>query len=250
MADTTPTPATEPAKKPKFTRGIANRQFLNEIADSRAVATAARDTDYAAALAEVEFDATLPGRIDTLADSVEAQINDIIGARGTTTMSVREKDSARARLLETIAPIQTAAKRTFKGGAESLRTAYGITLPMATMDFDEFLTICHGILDRLSPDTSVTPPAPPQDKLPGITAARIAALADALEQCGGKKQNRAENQTDAEKLLEKLEADVAALAALRHEAQLAADQAFPWRTPGVAAIRKAFLLQEDRPLAD
>jgi hypothetical protein len=49
MADTTPTPAPDPSKKPKRTKGIANRQFLNEITDSRAVAAVARDTDYAAA---------------------------------------------------------------------------------------------------------------------------------------------------------------------------------------------------------
>jgi hypothetical protein len=32
--------------------------------------------------------------------------------------------------------------------------------------------------------------------------------------------------------------------------QLAADQAWPWRTPGVATIRKAFLLSPDRPMKD
>ena len=57
MPDTTPTPAPEPSKKPKFTRGIANRQFLNEIADSRKVATAGRDTDHTAALAALRHEA-------------------------------------------------------------------------------------------------------------------------------------------------------------------------------------------------
>ena len=37
---------------------------------------------------------------------------------------------------------------------------------------------------------------------------------------------------------------------LRHDSQLAADQSFPWRTPQVAAIRKAFLLSLDRPLTE
>ncbi len=43
-------------------------------------------------------------------------------------------------------------------------------------------------------------------------------------------------------------ANLHTLAGLRHQVQLAADQAFPWRTPGVAAIRQSFLLPPDRPL--
>lgn len=33
-------------------------------------------------------------------------------------------------------------------------------------------------------------------------------------------------------------------------AYLAGDQAWPWRTPGVATIRKAFLRSPDRPMKD
>ena len=42
-----------------------------------------------------------------------------------------------------------------------------------------------------------------------------------------------------------IKANVPKLAKLRRQAQLAADQAWPWRTPGVATIRKAFLLSPD-----
>jgi glycine betaine/choline ABC-type transport system substrate-binding protein len=48
--------------------------------------------------------------------------------------------------------------------------------------------------------------------------------------------------------LEAIVADIARLAALRHQVQLAAEQAFPWRTPGVAGIRKSFQLPTDRPM--
>jgi hypothetical protein len=43
---------------------------------------------------------------------------------------------------------------------------------------------------------------------------------------------------------------IATLAGLRHQIQLAADQAWPWRTPGVATIRRDFLLPVDRPLSE
>jgi hypothetical protein len=43
-------------------------------------------------------------------------------------------------------------------------------------------------------------------------------------------------------------ANIGKLAGLRHQVQLAAEQAFPWRTPGVASIRKSFQLPTDRPM--
>jgi len=45
-----------------------------------------------------------------------------------------------------------------------------------------------------------------------------------------------------------IEANIATLAGLRHQVQLAAEQAFPWRAAGVVATRQAFLLPGDRPL--
>ncbi|MBI4325197.1 MAG: hypothetical protein HY674_08020 [Chloroflexi bacterium] len=88
-------------------------------------------------------------------------------------------------------------------------------------------------------------------KLPGITAAgRIKELADAITTYGGKDQAQGEKQTEAGKLLEAIKANVPKLAKLRRQVQLAADQAWPWRTPGVATIRKAFLLSPDRPMKD
>jgi hypothetical protein len=47
-----------------------------------------------------------------------------------------------------------------------------------------------------------------------------------------------------------IKANVPKLAKLRRQVQLAADQVWPWRTPGVATIRKAFLLSPDRPMKD
>ena len=87
--------------------------------------------------------------------------------------------------------------------------------------------------------------------LPGIIAAgKIKELADAITAYGGKDQAQGAKQTEAGKLLEAIKANVPKLAKLRRQVQLAADQAWPWRTPGVATLRKAFLLSPDRPMKD
>jgi len=113
---------------------------------------------------------------------------------------------------------------------------------------EEVLTASRSVLARLNPGDGN---APPQDVLPGITAAgRIQELADAITTYGGKDQAQGAKQTEAGKLLEAIKANVPKLAKLRRQVQLAADQAWPWRTPGVATIRKAFLLSPDRPMKD
>jgi len=99
------------------------------------------------------------------------------------------------------------------------------------------LTLARGVLQRLSPGTGGTPPA---DTLPGITATgKIAALAAAINTYGQKDEAQGGQQTEVAATLEQVEADVV---------QLAADQAWPWRTPGVVTIRKSFLLPPTRPL--
>jgi len=50
--------------------------------------------------------------------------------------------------------------------------------------------------------------------------------------------------------VEAIKANVPKLAKLRRQVQLAADQAWPCRTPNVKTIRKAFLLPTDRPPAE
>ncbi len=228
MPDPTPTPA--PKSKPAA-RSIANRAFLNEIADARTVATAALDPANTAALAEAELDPAIPGQINALATSIETAINEITGARGNTSMTVAQQATAREAILTALSPIQTAAKRKFTGDQESQRTAYGIAEPLASMEFDLFLTLATGALERLTPDTSTTPPTPPVDVLPGINAVKITALSDAIDLCGGKKQERTKNQEIAEQKLEKVKTDIAHLAALRREVSSHAEQATPGAPP-------------------
>jgi hypothetical protein len=92
MADPTPTPTPTPAPKAKRQRGTINREHLDELKNSRAVATAALDPANAATLAAVDFDATLPAQINTLAGSTETAIGKLTGTRAAKTeMTAQEK---------------------------------------------------------------------------------------------------------------------------------------------------------------
>jgi hypothetical protein len=61
-------------------------------------------------------------------------------------------------------------------------------------------------------------------------------------------QKQCDQQNVNSGALEAIVANIRKLAGLRHQVQLAAEQAWPWRNPSVASIRKSFLLPTDRPL--
>ena len=241
MADPTPTPTPTPAPKAKRQRSTINRKHLNEIANSRAVAKAAADPANAAALAVVEFDATLPAQITTLADATEASIGKLTGTRAVKTEMTAQETAARDALIAVIAPIQAAARRKFTGDLEQMRHAYFIGEGLPEDTLGEVQTAAVAIRDRLVG-------TPPQDVLPGIKAAQITALSNAVTQYATNVTAPGDQQNENAGALETIVSNIGKLAGLRHQVQLAAEQAFPWRTPGVASIRKSFQLPTDRPM--
>ena len=147
-----------------------------------------------------------------------------------------------------LAPIQTAARRKFKGTDATQRDAYYIGSSLGTQTLDAVLIAARNVLKRLTPGEKN---APPQDVLPGIKAAGdIKDLADAIALYDTKNDEQGDQQLEASGVLEAIWADVDTLATLRREVQLAADQAWPWRADGVATIRKTFLLPANQPLKD
>lgn len=244
---TPPTPTPAPPK-PNRERGIANRDYLDEVATSRKVAAAATDPAHTGPLAGAEFDITLLPKINALADFIEADLGKLAGERAGKATMTEQEQTARDAVLAALQTIQTAAKRKFSGETQTLREAYYISAGLSGATLDEVLTASRSVLARLNPGDDN---APPQDVLPGITAAgKIKELADAITTYGGKAKAQGEKHGEAEKLLEAIKTNVPKLAKLRRQVQLAADQAWPWRTPGVATIRKAFLLSPDRPMKD
>jgi hypothetical protein len=205
------------------------------------VAKAAADPANAAALAVVEFDATLPGQITTLADTTETAIGKLTGTRVQKTELTAEEKIARDALMAVIAPIQTAVRRKFTGDQEQMRHAYFIGEGLADDTLGEVQTAAVAIRDRLVG-------TPPQDVLPGIKAAQITALSNAVTQYAAGVTAPSDQKNENSKALEIIVANIGKLAGLRHQVQLAAEQAFPYRNPGVASIRKSFMLPTDRPM--
>ncbi|HZL78197.1 MAG TPA: hypothetical protein VFC17_05040 [Candidatus Limnocylindrales bacterium] len=241
MADPTPTPTTAPAPKSKRQRSTINRKHLNEIANSRAMAKAAADPANTAAVAAVEFDATLPAQITTLADATETAIGKLTGTRAVKTEMTAQETTARDALIAVIAPIQTAARRKFTGDQEQLRHAYFIGEGLPDDTLGEVQTAAIAIRDRLVG-------TPPQDVLPGVKAAQITALSSAVTTYATNVTAPGGQQNENAGALEAIVANIGKLAGLRHQVQLAAEQAFPWRNSGVASIRKSFQLPTDRPM--
>ena len=84
--------------------------------------------------------------------------------------------------------------------------------------------------------------------LPGVKDAQIAALSNAVTQYAANVTAPGDQQNENSSALQAIIANIGTLAGLRQQVQLAAEQAFPWRTPGVAGIRKSFQLPTDRPM--
>ena len=245
MADPTPTPTPAPTPKTKRQRSTVNRAHLDELANSRKVAKAAADPANAAALAVVEFDAKLPVQITALADQTEKDIGNLSGSRVAKKEMTAQEKTARDALIAVIAPVQTAAKRKFTGDQAAFRQAYFVGEPLASDTLKEVQIAANAIYNRLAPGANN---APPQDVLPGIKDVQIQALANAIKLYGDKNAAQGDEQNQATGQLEAIVANIEKLAVLRHQVQLAAEQAFPWRNPGVPAIRQSFLLPVDRPL--
>jgi hypothetical protein len=242
-ATSTPTPSPAPANA--HPHGVANQEHLDEIANARAVAKAALDPAFAAALAGVAFDTTLPGQINTLADATEKAIGRLTGDHSGGKAMTAEQVAARNALVAVLAPIQTAARRKFTGTQIALQQAYFIGGHIAHGGLHFAATAAKAIRDRLVAGPNSTPPV---DVLPGIGAAQINALSNTIAEFAGDidAADAQANQNIATHNL--IVANIAQLANLRHQVQLAAEQAFPWRTPGVGATRLAFLLPPGRPL--
>jgi hypothetical protein len=122
-----------------------------------------------------------------------------------------------------------------------LRQAFFIGDNLAHDNLHEVQTAAIAIRDRLVG-------TPPQDVLPGVKAAQITALSGAITTYAANITAPGGQSNENAGALQAIVANIGKLAGLRHQVQLAAEQAFPWRNSGVASIRQSFLLPTDRPM--
>jgi hypothetical protein len=100
------------------------------------------------------------------------------------------------------------------------------------------------ILLKLTGDPKATPPVPP-DVLPGMDAAKIAALQQAAADYQGVKGDQTGAQSGASTARHQLELVMNGIVAQRREIQFAADADWPHEDPANAAIRVEFQLPAD-----
>ena len=100
------------------------------------------------------------------------------------------------------------------------------------------------ILLKLNGDPKATPPVPP-DVLPGMDAAKIAALQQAAADYQGVKGDQTGAQSGASTARHQLELAMNGIVAQRREIQFAADADWPHEDPANAAIRVEFQLPAD-----
>lgn len=253
MSDTatstaTPTATTTSAPKTRSPRGDINQEILDELAAAKKVAAAAVDPANAAQMAEVELDAALPGKITALAEKVTDALAKLKTSRVAKKVATAQEAAARDSLLAVLQPIQIAAKRKFNGNGVTQRDAYYIGDGLGAQSLDDVLIAARNVLARLTPGPDN---APPQDVLPGIKAGgAIKDLADTIARYESEDTQQGDQKKKSSGTLEAIWADVTVLAGYRREVQLAADQAWPWRNPGVETLRKSFLLPASQPLKD
>jgi hypothetical protein len=236
----TPTPTPTPAKK-KAVKSDINQSWLTEIANARQVANTSLINEIATRMDDFDIDTSFAPTSLTLATKLEADIAKLKTARVAKSADTEDETSARDALIALIAPIQTGAKRVFKGVE---RQAYYIGADLGSQNLEQVLIAANNILARLVGN-------PPLDVLPGVhTDREIPALTAAIAAYSQKNIDQAADQSKAGALGDQIQADVDKLAGFRREIQLCADQAWPWRATGVAQIRKDFLLPANQPLND
>lgn len=245
-----PGPDQPPAKATRAPRSQVNKEFTAALTKARAVAAAAVDPDLKPRLDYVQLDATLPGKINTLADTLELNVGQLVGLRGQKGGMTKEEKAARDELIAILQPIQIASTRVPTDDPTGLRAAYfiGAQPPLSSQSLDDVVLAARAIRARLIPGKDN---APPQDTLPGINPEpEIKELSDAIAAYVAKNKAQGELETKGEGNLEQANADKKQLLAWTHEIQTAADQAWPWRKPGVKTIRKRFELPESQPLGE
>lgn len=228
-------------------RQVLNRRHLQEIANSRQVVNAALDPANVGPLTAVELDSALVKKLDDRTTETEKLVQKLPGVRAGKLDMTHEEKIARDALIAVIAPIQTAAKRRYMGAEIKMRAAYFIGHDLHNEALSEVTAAAKSIYTRLTPGENN---APPVDTLPGVKDDKIQALKDAIDLYVGKDAGQQADGFDAFKILETVVHNVTEMVHMRHQVQLAADQAFPHRDPLVTTIRKTFLLPTNQPLPD
>ena len=249
MADPTPTPAPEPTPPKTSKRGPSNQAWLDELTAAEAVLNAAAPADRAAQLATGGIGAAT---LNALGDAIPAARTLAGRAVQSTTNKLDATDDETDLATDLINKIQEVQKRA--------RQKYAATDKVRLKDYavgQPFYSsrslleqAAAGVLDKLAPAAPAGGgAAPAADVLPGISAAKIAALKQSLadyQNVQGEQTGAQGDATTARKQLDLLINGPGGIVAQRRQIQFAADAEWPHTDPANAGIRAEFQLPPNR----
>ena len=260
MSDpTSPTPAnndgTNPAPKPKRTRGEINVKYLGEYELSDTLVVEAGHPERTALLTERGWPVARITAYETLGNQLETAALLAVGRVNARKLNTQEKETARQTMLDAFHPIRVGAKRTYRGKDQEVgRSSFYVNEP-TNISLERLLFIAGEILLKLESKPDPANPAstlPAEVTLDGVIASDIQTLKDrradyieAGDEKDATEAARRQAHTDVETLYNETKAE-------RIDLQLAADQAYPHTAPnGVNnAIRAAFQIPTDRPATE
>ena len=154
------------------------------------------------------------------------------------------EEELKTALLQQIAQVQARARQKYDATQPGRLADYAIAQHVSNSR-SLLEQAAANILLKLNGDPAAKPPVPP-DALPGVTAAKIAALQTALDDYKDVQGDQTGAQSDATTWRKQVEATVADIVVKRREIQFAADADWPHTDPANAGIRVEFQLPPDR----
>lgn len=233
----TPIPPTAPTPR---TRGDINQVWLDELTNAEGIAAAAQKGSYAALLAAGDIDAA---KVTALSDAIKAA-RKLAGQAVQSTTGKQGMTGAESELMEAlinqIQLVQKRAKQKYDASDPGKLADYAVGQKFYSSRAILEQTAAN-ILLKLKGTTGQ-----PADALPGIDAAKIAALQQAVDDYQNVQTNQSGAQSTATTARKNLETAIADIVAKRREIQFAADAEWPHTNPANAGVRTEFQLPPDR----
>ena len=230
-----PTPPPEPPKKSAVTCGEINANWLDEISTTEKLVVVAAKDAYKTKLAKREIVAPWLTKLTADLERARTLTGQATGkTTGKKVVTQTEKDLKDA-LIEQIQSIQAAAKQKYFTKNKPALADYFFAKNIKGLSRPD-LEACATNIAAKAKDSA----------LPGIEAAELQALDDALAAYKGVETDQSGAQSGATAARKALEALVKEIADQRRELQFAVDGLWPAGKPENAAIRVEFKLPADR----
>ena len=239
MPDPTPAPTPAPAPTPR-SRGDINQAWLDELTSSDELAAAAQKSAYAATLASGDITAAkITAFTAALAAARKLAAQAVQGTTGKHSVT-GDETGLQNDLINQMQNVQKRARQKYDATDPGKLADYAVGQKFYSSRslLEQAAT---NILLKLNGDTNT-----PADKLPGIDAAKIAALSKALADYKNVQGDQTGAQSGATTARKQLEAAMGDIVGKRREIQFAADAEWPHTDPAHAGIRAEFQLPPDR----